>query len=302
VTAALNRGWTYRAPVDASGAGVTVLDYLADRYRHTDRAGWARRLHDGEVAIGGATAHVETRLHAGEVVVWHRPPWVEPDVPLTFDLLHADDEVVAVAKPSGLPTMPAGGFVEHTLLHLVRGRFGAVHPLHRLGRGTSGIVLFARTTEAAARLAAAWRDHAVQKDYRTLVDGEPPWDTLDVRQPIGRAPHPRLGAVYAAIDDGRAAHSHLTVVERRDGATLLDVRITTGRPHQIRIHCAWAGHPLSGDPLYTAGGAPRASEPGLPGDGGYLLHAWRLGWRLGGDERTVEAPLPAALRTREQDR
>ena len=91
--------------------------------------------------------------------------------------------------------------------------------------------------------------------------------------------------------------SRLAVVERRDGAALLDVRITTGRPHQIRIHCACAGHPLVGDPLYAAGGGLQRDNPGLPGDGGYLLHAWRLrcAHPSGHGDLAVEAPLPAEL-------
>jgi 23S rRNA pseudouridine1911/1915/1917 synthase len=118
-----------------------------------------------------------------------------------------------------------------------------------------------------------------------------------VRQPIGPVPHPRLGSVHAARPDGRAAVSQLAVAERRDGAALLDVRITTGRPHQIRIHCAWTGHPLAGDPLYAAGGGLLSGHPGLPGDGGYLLHAWRLrcAHPSGHGDLAVEAPVPAGL-------
>ena len=159
------------------------------------------------------------------------------------------------------------------------------------------MVLFARTPRAASALALAWRTHAVQKDYRALVDGTPIWDRLEVRDPIGPVPHPRLGTVHAARADGRASLSRLAVVERRAGTALLAVGIATGRPHQIRIHCACAGHPLQGDPLYVAGGQPRADDPGLPGDGGYLLHAWRLrcAHPSGDGDLKVEAPLPPAL-------
>jgi 23S rRNA pseudouridine1911/1915/1917 synthase len=292
----LNRGWTYRDRVDAAAAGRTVLDHLAATYPHTDREGWARRLRNGEVAIDDVTAREATRLRRGQVVAWHRPPWHEPDVPLSFDVLHEDHEIVAVAKPSGLPTMPAGGFLTHTLLHLVHARYPEARPLHRLGRGTSGVVVFARTSAAAAALSRAWRGQEVRKDYRALAAGVPAWDTLDVAAAIGRVPHPGLRSVYAAQPEGRPAHSRLAVLERRRATTLLDVQITTGRPHQIRIHAAWAGYPLAGDPLYAAGGHLLAN-PGLPGDGGYLLHAYRVACPHpdGGGEWLVEAPPPAAL-------
>ncbi len=293
----MNKGYSYRSTVDPAGVGSTVVAFLAERFRHSPPEEWQARIERGEVEIGGRRAGAGDVLRAGEVVVWHRPPWPEPEVPRAFTVLYEDDAVVAVSKPSGLPTMPAGGFLEHTLLHLVQERFGHVRPLHRLGRFTSGVVLFARTARAASALALTWRAHAVQKDYRALAAGAPPWDALEVRQPIGPVPHPRLGSVHAARADGRAAVSRLAVAERRDGAALLDVRITTGRPHQIRIHCAWAGHPLVGDPLYAAGGGLQRDHPGLPGDGGYLLHAWRLQCAHPGGlgDLAVEAPVPAEL-------
>ena len=290
----LNRGWTYRAHVSAADDGRAVVDYLAATYRHTDRDGWARRVRRGEVAIDGVCADTLTQLRRGAVVAWQRPPWDEPDVPLSFDVLYEDAEVVAVAKPSGLPTMPAGGFLLHTLLHVVQAKYEGARPLHRLGRGTSGVVVFARTGAAAAALSAAWRSHAVRKDYRALAAGRPAWDRLEVDAAIGRVPHPRLGDVHAARPDGRPAHTRLTVLERRAATTLLDVGITTGRPHQIRIHAAWAGYPLAGDPLYGAGGLPAGAA--LPGDDGYLLHAHRvIGPHPRGGELRVEAPPPEAL-------
>jgi len=293
----VNRGWSYHARVEATPAEPTVLAYLAARYPHSSADTWAARIASGEVELAGRVATACDPLQRGDVIVWHRPPWHEPEVPTDFAVIHEDRDVVAVAKPSGLPTMPAGGFLEHTLLHLVQHRYPGVRPLHRLGRFTSGLVLFARTAAAAASLAAAWRALDVDKGYRALLSGSPRWDACDATMPIGPVPHPRLGAIHAARDDGRPAHSRFQVVERRDATTLVDVAITTGRPHQIRIHAAWSGHPLAGDPLYAPGGRPRPDDPGLPGDGGYHLHAWRLRCRhpTGGDDLRLEAPLPVRL-------
>ncbi len=292
-----NRGFTYREQIGPNAAGRTVRDHLVVSYTHSDAATWTARLADGAVELDGDVAAGDETLRAGQRLVWHRPPWDEADVPLAFTVVYEDDDVVAVSKPAGLPTMPAGGFLEHTLLAVVRARYGDIRPLHRLGRFTSGLVLFARHHSAAAALGRAWRTHAVTKDYRALADGTPAWDTCEITHAIGSVPHQALGTVHAARADGRSAHSVATVVERRENATLVDVRITTGRPHQIRIHLAAIGHPLAGDPLYAVGGHPHALTPGLPGDGGYWLHAHRLqvAHPRGIGTLSLEAPPPEAL-------
>ncbi len=299
VAVALNRGWSYREQVGPGAAGRTALDYLSTSRTHSTAAQWTERFDRGEIAIEGARAHPATLLLAGHTIVWHRPPWDEPDVPTQFTIVHEDDSLVAVDKPSGLQTMPAGGFLEHTLLHLLRQRCPEASPLHRLGRCTSGLVLFARTHVAAAALSKAWRDHEVKKTYRALAAGVSPADRIEIDAAIGPVPHPQLGHVHAASSGGKASRSVATVLERGENHTLFGVDITTGRPHQIRIHLAYAGHPLVGDPLYDVGGT-FTPNPGLPGDGGYLLHAEHLAFvhPLTGAALILTARPPRALLTR----
>jgi 23S rRNA pseudouridine1911/1915/1917 synthase len=298
---ALNTGWTYREQVGSEGAGLSVLDYLAATRVHSTSEEWARRLERGEVEIDGERATTTTILQRGDMVVWNRPPWDEDDVPTNFTILYEDESIVAVNKPSGLPTMPAGGFLNHTLLTLVRHRYADASPLHRLGRHTSGVVLFARTPMAASELARAWRDRTVKKTYRALGLGETRTEMFVIDVPIGPVPHPLLGTVQAASDAGKPSHSVAMVLEAGRDRTLFSVDITTGRPHQVRIHLAYAGHPLIGDPLYEAGGGLKR-HPGLPGDGGYLLHAERLQFAhpTTGERMALTAAPPATLLTRKE--
>lgn len=297
----LNDGWTYREQVGPQGDGLTVLDYLAATRHHSTSEEWGHRLERGEVEVDGKRVGCTAILRPGQTITWQRPPWDEGEVPTNYTIVHEDDAIIAVDKPSGLPTMPAGGYLNHTLLTLMREKYPETSPLHRLGRHTSGLVLFARTRAAASELARAWRDHDVKKTYRALGLGETRTEMFVINAPIGPVPHPLLGTVQAASEEGKPSHSVAVVLEGTRDRTLFNVEIKTGRPHQVRIHLAYAGHPLVGDPLYEAGGTLKR-HPGLPGDGGYLLHAEQLQFAhpATGKRMTLVAPPPPALRTRKE--
>jgi 23S rRNA pseudouridine1911/1915/1917 synthase len=275
VVVPLNRGWSYREQVGPDGAGRTALEYLTRSRLHSTETEWAARIERGEVEVEGTPVRSNATLRAGQVLTWNRPPWDEAPVPTNLEIIHEDASIIVVNKPSGLPTMPAGGFLEHTLLALIRQRNPGVNPLHRLGRYTSGLVLFSKTKPAASALARAWRDRAVRKTYRAVGLGSTNAQRFVIDVPIGAVPHPLIGTVHAACKDGKPSHSVAVVLEQRHDQTLFSVEISTGRPHQIRIHMACVGHPLLGDPVYAAGGGLKR-HPGLPGDGGYLLHAQEL--------------------------
>lgn len=275
-----NRGHVYVEQVDLAGAGRTVLEHLRTRWERATEDEWRARIEAGSVRVDGVVAAAGQPLRAGQRLSWERPPWDEPDAPTCAAVLLEDRDLLAVAKPRGLPTLPGGGlYLESTLLAVVRRRDPDAVPVHRLGRDTSGIVLFARTPEARAGLQRALRERRIRKVYRALCTGHPARDAFDVLAPIGEVPYPPTGTLHAASPDGRPSRSRARVLERRAGpapASLLEVEIETGRPHQIRIHLAFAGHPLVGDPLYGAGGLPLPGGSAVPGDPGYHLHAFRL--------------------------
>jgi 23S rRNA pseudouridine1911/1915/1917 synthase len=297
-----NRGYRYGEQVDAAANGRTVIDHLRTRWERASEAEWRLRLEVGEVRVDGAVAAAGHRLRAGQRLTWERPPWDEPDAPVCTAVLYEDADLLAVAKPRGLPTMPGGGlYLESTLLAVVRGRDPGATPIHRLGRDTSGVVLFARTQDARSALQRALRERRVRKVYRALCTGHPAADAFDVEAPIGEVPYPPTGTLHAATPDGRPSRSTVRVLERRGGevaSALLEVEIETGRPHQIRIHLAYAGHPLLGDPLFGAGGLPIPGGLAVPGDPGYRLHAYRveLAHPRTGAPVEVECAPPAVLR------
>jgi hypothetical protein len=190
----MNQGHTYQEQIGAGGAGRGVLAHLGARFGRAGPAAWLERIALGQVKLDGVPAEAGTVLRAGQWLSWERPPWAEPPVPLDAAVLHQDPLLLAVAKPRGLPTMPAGGlYLEHTLLAVVRRRAPGASPMHRLGRDTSGLVLFARTAAAASAVQAAFRARRVGKVYRALCAGHPAHDVFTVDAPIGEVAHPLLG-------------------------------------------------------------------------------------------------------------
>lgn len=292
----LNQGYAYTSIISKEH-GPTLLAHLASLYPHSTLEAWQENLDNGEVTVDGVIAMGSESLISGQTLVWNRPPWIEPDTPQHFEVLLDDPHLLAVNKPSGVPTLPGGGFMENTLLRLVQKQSPGANPVHRLGRATSGIVLFAKTPQAASKLTADWNTPRVQKIYRAVAQGIAEHDTYEILTPIGLVPHPLIGSVWAASPNGKPSKSVAKVISRTAGATTFEVSLYSGRPHQIRIHLASIGHPLVGDPLYGATGQPLEHLPGLPGDGGYLLHAQFLKFHhpITGEEIHLEAALPVGF-------
>ncbi|MFM2174764.1 MAG: hypothetical protein RLZZ54_2691 [Cyanobacteriota bacterium] len=320
--AALNAGHAYRDRVSEPAA--SIAGFYAGRYAHSDQSTWIERLAAGEIWCNGQQLRADAALAAGDRLLWHRPPWQEAAVPVLSErsIVFDDGDLLVLNKPSGLPVLPAGGFLSHTLLAQLQGwvtagricaMAGRPRPVHRLGRFTSGLLVCARRSQTRAWLSAQLREstsgaadaaphRACRKLYRALCQPLPSeWrlgETRAITAAIGRRAHPLLGQIWCAAEPGDPAAlpslSTITLLERRAEACLVEVAIATGRPHQIRIHTAAIGAPLLGDPLYRAGGL--ADSGSLPGAGGYRLHAHRLELQppVGGVLQ-LEAALPEAL-------
>ena len=290
----LNRGYAYATIISSKYHGQALLSHLAALYPHSTLQAWQQKLNNGEVTLNGVIAAGNESVALGQTLVWNRPPWMESDAPRHFEVLFEDSHLLAVNKPGGLPTLPGGGFMENTLLRLVQARTPEANPVHRLGRATTGIVLFAKTPKAAAKLFADWNTPKIQKIYRALAQGIAEQDAYEILTPIGLVPHPLIGTVWAANPGGKPSKSVARVISRKSGTTTFEVSLYSGRPHQIRIHLASIGHPLVGDPLYGFTGQPLENLPGLPGDGGYFLHAQYLKFEhpITGERIDLEAALP----------
>jgi 23S rRNA pseudouridine1911/1915/1917 synthase len=301
----LNQGFTYHNRIGANFEGITVLDFYTQRYPLATRSEWEERICNGLVLLNNQPTTPNTTIQRDQILTYNRPPWEEQDAPKNWTVLFEDEHMVVINKPSGLQVLPGGSFLDNTLLSLTRQTYPDLAPIHRLGRGTSGIVICARTDFARSRMTNALRAGQFKKIYRTRVVGTDLPDTFEITHPIGRIPYFEIDTLFAATPNGKPSETHCRTLYRdsQTNQSLVYVHIITGRPHQIRIHLAAAGYPLLDDPLYTIGGGPRAITSGerlpLPGDTGYHLHAHQITFPHPKSEETITltAPLPNNLKT-----
>lgn len=254
----------------------------------------------GAVSVAGRVERKSYRVAAGDVIEIAEEPASPPPVPEGVEVVFEDDHLLVVSKPAGVVTHAAPGLREATLVDALRagGRELASQPgpdrpgiVHRLDRDVSGLLLVAKTDEAYAALTGAMSRREIERTYLALVVGVPEVDRGKIDAPIGRSPrHPTRMAV---LPEGRPAVTWFRVAQRYLGATLLEVRLETGRTHQIRTHLAAIGHPIVGDAAYGHDPA-LAKRLGLRRP---FLHATRLAFDhpVTGVRVEVSSPLPPPL-------
>jgi 23S rRNA pseudouridine1911/1915/1917 synthase len=298
--------------VEADAAGVRLDRFLAERLPALSRARIQAVIDDEGVLVEGRPAKPSLRLRAGASVTVSVPD-PSPATPAPEDIplrvLHEDAQLLVVDKPAGLVVHPgagaAAGTLVNALLHRVRdlsGVGGVLRPgiVHRLDKGTSGLIVVAKDDATHRALARQFALRTVRKEYVAVVLGLPARAQGEIDRPIGRDPvHRRRMSVDAPR--ARAARTSYRTRERLDGAALLDVRIHTGRTHQIRVHLASIGHPVAGDDLYGGRRAPSSRRPeareALRGLARPALHAARLEFDhpATGERIAAVSPLPADL-------
>jgi 23S rRNA pseudouridine1911/1915/1917 synthase len=292
----------------ADEAGARVDRFIARRLPSLSRSQIQRLIRSGLVTAASRPVKASAVVTAG-MVVHVTVPAPRPASPaaeaLPIAILHDDADVVVIDKPAGLVVHPAPGHPRGTLvnalLHHVRGLSGVggeERPgiVHRLDRGTSGVMVIAKHDAAHRDLSTQFRDRTVVKEYVALV-----WGRLEtgrrIEAPLGRDPRNRL-KMSSRAPRGRPALTTVLAVEPLDGLTLVRLAIGTGRTHQIRVHLSEAAHPVVGDALY--GGVRRRVPAALAAVARLhrpFLHAARLEFShpRSGDRLSVDAPLPDDL-------
>ncbi len=277
---------------------------MHQRFAHLSRARVQDWIKTGRVLVNGHVARASYMVRPADIIDVEpsdpAPLRAAPE-PLPLTVLYEDADVVAIDKPAGMVVHSGAGVHSGTLVNALLHRYGSLSRtagelrpgiVHRLDRYTSGVLLVAKNDAAHQNLARQFASRQIEKTYLALVHGSIKQDRGRIEKPIARDPRQRV-RMTARLARGRAAWSEYRVLRRVPRFTFLEVRIGTGRTHQIRVHLASIGHPVVGDRLY---GAPAkiANAPTLPR---FFLHAHRIRFHQPstGESVTVESPLPREL-------
>ena len=284
----------------AADGGKRVDTFLHERLPQFSRSRLQEWIKSGLVLVDGAKVRSSYPLRGQQtisVTPGELPPLKAEAEDLPLRILYEDQDVIVIDKAAGMVVHAGAGHTKGTLVNALLHHFGSLSSLngelrpgivHRLDRDTSGVLVVARNNAAHQALAQQFQSRQVEKAYLALVHGHPRPAQGRITSPITRDPIRRT-RMTTHLGTGRSALTDYRVIEEFKNMSLLEVRIGTGRTHQIRVHLASLGHPVFSDRLY---GAPAAL-----GFSRFFLHAFRLSFRSpsSGQPITIESPLPPEL-------
>lgn len=298
---------TINLQLEETGARLRLDRYLSQELPDFSRSRLQQLIEQGNVQLNGkictskkAIMQIGDRISLS--IPEAKPLDLQPEA-IPLDILYEDDSLIIVNKPAGLVVHPAAGHEHGTLVHALlahcqnlAGIGGVQRPgiVHRLDKDTTGAIVIAKTDLAHQHLQAQLKAKTARREYLGVVYSAPTADTGIIDQPIGRHPVDRKKMAVVPVEKGgRLAVTHWQVRERLGNYTLMHFQLETGRTHQIRVHSAYIGHPIVGDPVYSSG---RNLGVNLAGQ---ALHAWRLQLRhpINNELLEVTAPLPKAFTT-----
>ncbi len=284
--------------ITAEENGTRLDSYLAEQLEGISRSYIQKLIADGLVQVNQKQVKANYKIKTNDQLLVEIPEAAPVDIqpePMDLDIVYEDSDLLIINKPVGLVVHPAHGHYSGTLVNGLlahctdlSGINGKMRPgiVHRIDKDTSGLLMIAKNDLAHQHLAEQLKEHSIKRAYYALVQGviSEPAGLIDA--PIGRHEVDRK-KMAMTFKNSKEARTHYYVKERFARTTFIECRLETGRTHQIRVHMAYLGHPLVGDPLYGT----RKNNLDFPGQ---ALHAYALGFvhPRTGEELYFEAPLP----------
>jgi 23S rRNA pseudouridine1911/1915/1917 synthase len=281
-----------------ANAGKRLDAWLSQELAEISRTYIQKLIEGGRVQVNGRTVPANYKVKAGDVLTVLIPAPAALEVKaekIPLDIIYEDQDVLVINKPQGMVVHPAHGNYEGTLVNALlahcpdlSGIGGVSRPgiVHRIDKDTSGLLMVAKNDLAHQGLTEQIKEHSVIRRYLALVHGQIQEPAGRIETPVGRHPHDRK-KMAVVVMGGKLAITHYRVLERFRDYTLIEARLETGRTHQIRVHLAYLGHPVAGDPVYGY----RRPHLGLTGQ---ALHAGVLGFKhpRTGEELLFSVPAP----------
>ena len=272
--------------------------YISSKKTNLSRTNIQRLIEEGNVLVNGQKKKISYKVQIGDNIEINIPEAKETSIKaenIPVEVVYEDNDIIVVNKPKGMVVHPANGNPDGTLVNAIMamckgslsGIGGEIRPgiVHRLDKDTSGLLIVAKNDLAHINMSNQIKDRKVKKIYIALVKGNINENEATINMPIGRSTKDRKK--MAVRKDGKEAITHFKVLKRYKNYTLLEVKIDTGRTHQIRVHMAEIGHPVVGDMVYSKG----KNEFGVEGQ---MLHSKSLDFKhpITGKEMHLEAKLP----------
>lgn len=284
--------------VNENDKGKRLDIYIAENFNELSRTMIKKLIESNNILVNDKSEKVSYKVQANDNISIDVPEAKETklkaqEIPL--DIIYEDSDIIVVNKPKGMVVHPANGNPDGTLVNAVMaickdslsGIGGEIRPgiVHRLDKDTSGVIVVAKNDKAHINMSEQIKNHEVEKTYIALVKGFVKEEEATINMPIGRSTKDRKK--MAVNKNGKNAVTHFKVLKRFKNYTLLEVKIETGRTHQIRVHLSEIGYPVVGDTVYSNG----KNEWGIKGQ---CLHAKSLKFKhpITGKEMFIEAPLP----------
>lgn len=281
--------------------GIRLDAYVASQNKEITRTAAQRLIEQGHILVNTKKQKVSYKVSIGDIITIDEVEAQEielkaQDIPI--EIIYEDDDIIVVNKPKGMVVHPANGNPDGTLVNAIMaickdslsGIGGEIRPgiVHRLDKDTSGLLIVAKNDKAHVNVSEQIKNHEVKKTYIALVRGTVKENEATIDMPIGRSTSDRKK--MAVNKNGKNAITHIKVLKRYSKYTLLEVKIETGRTHQIRVHLSHIGYPIIGDCVYSNG----KNEFGVIGQ---CLHAKELQFQhpTTGKTMKLEAPLPKYL-------
>ena len=284
--------------VDETEKNTRIDSYITSKVTELSRTTIQRLLDEGAILVNGKKCKASYKVEVGDKIQIEKPQVKEikleaQDIPVP--VIYEDNDIIVVNKPKGMVVHPANGNPDGTLVNAIlamckdslSGIGGEIRPgiVHRLDKDTSGLLIIAKNDNAHIKMSKEIQDRKVIKKYIALVKGNVPEDEATIDLPIGRS---KVDRKKMAVDtNGKNAVTHFKVLKRYKNYTLLELKIDTGRTHQIRVHMSYIGHPVVGDMIYSNG----KNEFGVEGQ---MLHARYLEFDhpITNKRLKLEAPIP----------